>query len=172
MVFAVWLTGIPSSGKSTIARELQRELSKLGIKVQILESDEVRKILTPNPRYDEYERDFFYRALAVIGKYLTDNGVSVIFDATAHKRLYREYARKLIRNFIEVYVYCPLEVAMKRDVKGLYSRALKGIIKTLPGLQVPYEEPVNPEVIVDTSRLSVRECVDEVVRCLEKMGYI
>ena len=61
---------------------------------------------------------------------------------------------------------------MKRDVKGLYSRALKGIIKTLPGLQVPYEEPVNPEVIVDTSRLSVRECVDEVVRCLEKMGYI
>jgi len=165
--FAIWLTGIPSSGKSTIAKALKKKLKKIGIKVEILESDEVRKIITPNPKYDELERELFYRSLVAIGKYLTDNGVSVIFDATAHKRRYREYARSLIKNFIEVYVYCPVEECIKRDVKGLYSKALKGIIKTLPGLQVEYEEPINPDLTVYTNRESVEESVDKIISIIK-----
>jgi len=166
--FAIWLTGIPSSGKSTIANFLKKRLSEYNIKIEVLESDEVRKIITPNPKYNEFERELFYRSLVAIGKYLTDNGVSVIFDATAHKRSYREYARSLIKNFIEVYVYCPLEECIKRDVKGLYSKALKGVIKTLPGLQVKYEEPINPDLIVYTDKESVRESVDKIMSLIKE----
>jgi len=158
---AIWLTGIPSSGKSTIARALKKRLEKLGCKVAILESDELRKLLTPNPKYTEEERDQFYRTMAVIGKYLVDHGICVIFDATAHKRRYREYARSIIERFLEVYVYAPLETCIQRDVKGLYSKAFKGEIKTLPGLQVKYEEPMNPDVKVETHRQSVEEAVEK-----------
>jgi len=161
--FAVWLTGIPSSGKTTLARGLAKKLREMGVKVVILESDELRKLLTPNPQYTEEERDYFYRAMAVIGRYLVDNGISVIFDATAHKRKYRENARKLFKNFIEVYVYAPLEVCIKRDVKGLYSHALKGKIKMLPGLQVPYEEPSEPEIIVETHKESIQESLSKIL---------
>ncbi len=171
-VFAVWLTGIPSSGKSTLARGLRDRLRERGLKVAIIESDALRRLLTPNPSYTEEERDFFYRAMAVIGKYLVDHGVCVIFDATAHRRKYRDYARSIIKNFVEVHVYAPLDVCIERDVKGLYSRALSGEIKTLPGLQVEYEEPISPEVKVDTSRLSVDESLDMIIDFLLEKGYL
>ncbi len=166
--FAVWLTGLPSSGKSTIARTLSKKLEEFGFKVQILESDEVRKLLTPSPRYDERERDYFYRALAVIGKYLIDNGINVIFDATAHKRRYRDYARELIEKFIEVYVFCPIDICIERDKKGLYKLAMEGKITTLPGLQVPYEEPLNPEVKVDTYKENLDEIISKIIATIIK----
>lgn len=161
--FAVWLTGIPSSGKTTIARGLKKRLVDMGYSVEILESDELRRLLTPKPSYTEDERDFFYRAMAVIGKYLVDRGIVVIFDATAHKRLYREYARNIIENFIEVYLKCPLDVCIHRDVKGLYRKALDGEITALPGLQVPYEEPLNPDIEVDTNMSSIEESVEKIL---------
>lgn len=166
-LFAIWLTGIPSSGKSTLAKGLRDRLVKLGYKVEILESDQVRRIITPKPRYDDYERDLFYRALVAIGKYLVENDIIVLFDATAHKKAYREYGKKVIRRLIEVYVYCPLEVCIKRDVKGLYTKAFKGEIKTLPGLQVPYEEPENPDIIVYTHRESIEESVNKIMEYIE-----
>ncbi len=161
--FAVWLTGIPSAGKTTLAKRLAEELRSMNFRVEILESDELRKLLTPNPKYTEEEREYFYRAMAVMGKYLVDNGICVIFDATAHRRGYREYARKLIRNFMEVYIYSPVEVCIERDVKGLYKRALKGGIKTLPGLQVPYEEPLNPDVKVETHKERIEESLNKIL---------
>jgi len=164
--FAIWLTGPPASGKSTIASLLRRRLEEMGFRVEVLESDELRKLLTPRPRYDEEERNFFYRAMAVIGKYLVDNGICVIFDATAHRRAYRDYARQLIRNFMEVYVSCPIEVCMRRDPKGLYRLAMEGKITTLPGLQVPYEEPLNPEVVVETDKRTPESCVEEILNAL------
>jgi|Deesub1362A_J573_1020465.scaffolds.fasta_scaffold00008_151 adenylylsulfate kinase len=167
--FAVWLTGIPSSGKTTLARGLSEKLREMGVKVVILESDELRKLLTPNPQYTEEERDYFYRAMAVIGRYLVDNGISVIFDATAHKRKYRENARKLIKNFIEVYVYAPLEVCLKRDVKGLYSKALKGEIKTLPGLQEPYEEPPEPDVKLETHIETIEASLVKIISVIKTL---
>lgn len=166
--FALWLTGIPSSGKSTLAKAVAKKLRAQGLRVVILESDELRRLLTPESRYTEEERDFFYRAMAVIGKFLVENGVTVIFDATAHKRIYREYTRKLIKNFLEIYVYAPLEVCMERDVKGLYKKALKGEIKTLPGLQVKYEEPTNPDLTIETHKQSIEEAVNKILKKIEQ----
>jgi adenylylsulfate kinase len=170
--FAVWLTGIPSSGKSTIAKILASRLRGAGLKVEVLESDEVRRYLTPRPTYSEEERDAFYSALTYIGELLVKNGVNVIFDATAHKRAYREEARRRIKNFVEVYVKCPLEEAMRRDSKGLYRRASLGETSTLPGLQVPFEEPTNPEVMVDTSKLSPEEAARAVEVKLRRLGFL
>jgi len=167
--WALWLTGLPSSGKSTIARALAERLGRMGVRVQILETDELRKVLTPNPRYTEEERDFFYNAMVYIGTLLVRNGVNVIFDATANRRRYREWARSRIGRFAEVYVKCPLEVCMERDVKGIYRAALEGKAKTVPGLQAPYEEPLNPEVVVETDRMTVEECVEKILTELSEL---
>ena len=104
--------------------------------------------------------------MAWIGWLLVKNGVNVIFDATANKRAYRERARELIGpgRFAEIYVRCPLEVCMARDVKGIYKMALKGEATTVPGLQVPYEEPSEPAVVVDTSEMGPEECVNKILK--------
>ena len=167
--FAVWLTGLPASGKSTVARALSRRLGEMGIRAQIIESDQLRRVLTPRPKYTDEERDIFYGAMVYIGALLTRNGVNVIFDATAHRRRYRERARREMGRFIEVYVKCPLDVCESRDTKGLYRMARAGKITTLPGFpgQAPYEEPVDPDVVVNTDRETVEECVDKIMRRIE-----
>jgi adenylylsulfate kinase len=147
--FAVWITGIPSSGKSSITRELVKKLHALSVPVVVLESDEMRRILTPEASYSQDERDRFYRTLAFIGEVITRNGINVIYDATANKRAYRDQARMLIPSFIEAYVRCPLEICMQRDPKGIYSRATTGAATTVPGIQSPYEPPMNPEITLD-----------------------
>ncbi len=173
-MFVIWLTGIPASGKSTIARKLADKLREKGLKVEILESDEVRKVLTPRPAYTDEERDWFYGVVLIwLAKLLYKHGVCVVIDATAHKRAYREKARQEFgKNFIEVYVKCSIETAMKRDPKGLYKAALEGKIRTLPGLQVPYEESPNPDVVVDTERMTPDECVEEILRKLQERGLL
>ncbi len=164
--WAVWITGLPSSGKSTTAKALARKLEERGIHVQILESDELRKVLTPNPTYTDEEREFFYNAMVYIGKLLTKNGVNVIFDATANRRKYRDRARREIGRFIEVYVRCPIEVCMKRDAKGIYRMAMEGKATTVPGIQAVYEEPENPEVIVDSDKLNPDERAERIMETI------
>ena len=151
--FALWLTGLPASGKSSITRELVAKLEALGIRAVVLESDEMRKILTPEPDYSAEERDAFYRSLALIGELLTRSSTNVIFDATANKRTYRDYARTHIPKFMEIYIQCPLDICMKRDPKGIYSRASAGGTTTVPGMQAPYEPPISPEVTLDCQSL-------------------
>ncbi|MCD6443617.1 adenylyl-sulfate kinase [Candidatus Bathyarchaeota archaeon] len=170
--WVMWVTGLPSSGKSTLARGVAERLRRLGVKVEVLESDELRRVLTPNPSYSEEERRWFYGVLVYIAGLLARNGVNVIIDATGNRRAYRELARKRFERFVEVYVRCPLEVCMRRDVKGLYRKALEGVVKTLPGLQTPYEEPRNPEIAVDTDRLSPEESVETVLDGLRSLGYL
>jgi adenylylsulfate kinase len=147
--FAVWLTGLPASGKSTVTRELVKRLRDLGCPVVVLESDYMRTILTPDPVYSEEERDRFYRQLALLGELIARSGVNVIFDATANKREYRDRARGLVPRFTEVYVACPGEVCAKRDPKGIYARAAQGLARTVPGIQAGYEPPRNPDVTLD-----------------------
>lgn len=142
--FALWITGLPASGKSTLAAALQAELAARGVEAAILESDALRRVLTPKPRYDEEERDVFYGAMLYIGMLLLRHGVPVIFDATANLRRYRDRARELIPRFFEAYVDTPLEVCRARDPKRLY-RSAPG---SLPGLQAPYEPPERPEFTV------------------------
>lgn len=172
MAFAVWITGLPASGKSTLARAVADALARQGIRVQILESDALRKVLTPQPAYSEQERDQFYAALASIGALLVQNGVPVIFDATAPKRLHREAARREIPRFLEVYVRCPLEVCIARDPKGIYRKGQAGETATVPGLQVPYEEPEEPEVAVDGSALDAEAAAEEIVEALRRRGWV
>src|SRR5437879_1637602 len=113
--FAVWITGMPASGKSTVANELARQIDNLGVELAILESDSLRKLFSMNPAYDEQDREYFYGALAFIGRVLTEYGIGVVFDATANRRSYRDRARQQIARFIEIYVDCPLEICIRRD---------------------------------------------------------
>ena len=166
--FAIWLTGLPASGKSTIAVALRPQLEQLKLSVEVLESDAVRRLLTPTATYSLAERDLFYRALALMGARLVAHGVTVIFDATANKRAYRDFARSLIPRFIEVAVECPLGLAMQRDYKGTYQRGQRGKSSTVPGLQDPYEAPFNPEVRVDTTQLSATDAARMVLQVVKE----
>jgi adenylylsulfate kinase len=169
--FAIWLTGLPASGKSTIVAALKPMLETLG-PVEVLESDAVRRILTPHPTYSDAERDLFYRSLAFMGAKLVSHGVTVIFDATANKRAYRDFARSLIPKFIEVAVECPLELAMQRDYKGTYQRGQRGESSTVPGLQDPYEAPLNPEVRIDTTKTSAKEAGEMILGMAKERVFL
>ena len=148
--FAIWITGLPASGKSTIVSALKPQLEGLGLTVEVLESDEVRQVITPIPTYSEAERDLFYRALAFIGQKLVAHGVTVVFDATASRRVYRDFAKSVIPRFIEVAVECPLTTCIERDRKGTYRKGQQGESLTVPGLQSPYESPINPDLRIDS----------------------
>lgn len=161
--FAIWITGLPASGKSTITSALRPQLEALGLTVEVLESDAVRRVLTPRPTYSPAERDLFYRALAFMGARLVDHGVTVIFDATASRRAYRDFARSVIPRFIEVAVECPLATCMQRDDKGTYRRGQRGESSTVPGLQEPYEAPLTPELNLDTTKTSAKEAARKVL---------
>jgi Adenylylsulfate kinase and related kinases len=166
--FCIWLTGLPSSGKSTIAKLLKEELKKLNVNVFILDSDDLRKILTPNPKYTEEERDWFYNVLVYFATILVQNQVNVIIAATGNKAKYRENCRRSIKNFIEVYIKCSLSECLKRDSKGLYNLALQGKINNLPGLQDIYEEPLNPELVVESDKLTPEQSANLIMQEINK----
>jgi len=144
----VWTTGLPASGKSTLAQALKKKLAALGVEAEVLESDALRKLFTPHPRYDEQERDEFYAQIAYLGGVLLKHNVSVVFDATANRRIYREQARQQIPRFLEVYVDTPLEACIARDPKGIYREGRANRSAAVPGLQTAYEPPESPDVIV------------------------
>ncbi|MCX8207260.1 MAG: adenylyl-sulfate kinase [Methanothrix sp.] len=159
MAWAVWFTGLPGCGKTTIARKTREHLLRIGVEAKILELDEIRKVITPNPRYTDEERDIVYASLAYMAKLLCDSGVNVIIDATANRRRYRDLARKLVERFAEVYIKAPLDVCIEREAarkaefapKGIYKKAASGAM--VPGVGVAYEEPLSPEIIVDTTTM-------------------
>ena len=148
MSFAVWLTGLSGSGKSAIARELLAQLHARGVDAAVLESDVLRTQLTPFPRYDEADREFFYGAMVETGLVLLKMR-PVLFDATANLRKYRDAARQRIARFAEIYVDTPLELCRARDTKGLYKA---GKTANLPGVGALYEPPLAPELTVHGDR--------------------
>ncbi|HEY8370368.1 MAG TPA: adenylyl-sulfate kinase [Thermodesulfobacteriota bacterium] len=170
MSFAIWITGPPGSGKSTIAREAARRLAAAGRPVRVLELDEVRKVVTPAPTYSEAERDIVYRALAYMAKLLVEVGQPVIVDATAHRRAWRDLARRLVPRFAEVELDCPLEVRAARErsrreghaPRGIYARAEEPGA-TVPGVNVPYESSAAPELRLDTAGTDLEQQVEAVV---------
>jgi adenylylsulfate kinase len=152
--FAIWLTGLPSSGKTTVAQTLGQRLAAEGITAQLLDSDELRQKLTPQPTYSAAERDWFYEMIVFLAELLTSNGVNVIIAATAPRRAHRDAARDRLARFAEVYVVCPPEVCRARDTKGLWQKADAGEIDTLPGAGTEYEPPLSPELFVHTAEQS------------------
>lgn len=170
--FAVWITGLPASGKSTVAKSLVRSLSTRGVDAAVLESDALRRILTPHPRYDEAERVVFYGAMAYIGRLLTEHRVPVIFDATANRRAYRDRARREIPRFLEIYVDTPLAVCVARDPKGIYRKAQEGTAATVPGVQAAYEPPLSPEIVIKGDREAPEIGADRIVTHLIERGFL
>ncbi len=170
----VWITGLPGSGKSAIAMALKKKRPKMAV----LQMDELRKLATPDPYYSEAEREMLYRALVYMAKTLSGLGHDAAIDATGNLRRWRELARREIGRFAEVYLKCPLEVAMRREKKrlkrrgapaGIYARAKEGW--PVPGISAPYEEPQNPELVIETDRTGVKESarlVDGLLRTLAK----
>ncbi|MDH7596950.1 MAG: adenylyl-sulfate kinase [Methanothrix sp.] len=170
MAWAVWFTGLPGCGKTTIARRTKEHLSRMGVEAMILELDEIRKVITPNPRYTDEERDIVYASLAYMAKLLCDAGVNVIIDATANRRRYRDLARELVKNFAEVYIKAPLELCIEREAsrkaefapRGIYRKAASGA--RVPGVGVEYEEPMSPEIVVDTTTMDPDSAAEFVSR--------
>jgi len=170
--FVAWFTGVPASGKSTIAALVEQKLRARGLNVENLDSDEVRRNISPNLGYTMEARDENTKRLAFLGKLLSRNGVAVLITAVSSLRKFRDRARAQVENFVEVYVTCPLEECRKRDPKGLYLRGDRGEVQDIAGVHQPYEQPLNAEVVLETDRCTADQCAEKVIGFLETIGYI
>jgi len=155
-----------------ITAALLDQLKPRGVRATVLESDALRRSFSVEPHYDERDREYFYGSLAFIGQVLTAHGINVIFDATANRRSYRDRARQQIPHFLEIHVDTPLDVCMQRDPKGIYASGKAGLSKNVPGLQVEYEPPHDPDLVVRGDLESAKDSAERIVRLLEVRGLI
>ncbi|WP_290901274.1 adenylyl-sulfate kinase [Ferroglobus sp.] len=172
MSFVIWLTGPSGAGKTTLARALEKKLKEMGLKVEVLDGDEIRRKLYPDIGFSKEAREMHNRVVIHMAKLLSRNGVVAVVSLISPYKAVREKAREEIGNFIEVYLKCPLEIRMKRDPKGLYSKAMRGEIKGLTGYDGIYEEPENPELILETHKMSVEEEVEAILNKAKELGYL
>jgi len=168
----VWFTGLPCSGKTTVADRVADALKKQGHRVERLDGDTVRKGLTSDLGFSKKDRDENIKRVTFVAKLLTRNDVMVLATFVSPYRERRRLTREDIGSFMEVYVRCSVEECMKRDVKGMYRKAMAGEIKDFTGVDDPYEEPENPELILDTDRESVEESVEKVLGKMRSLGYL
>lgn len=170
--FTVWFTGLPSSGKSTLARLVEAAIRERGFPVVVLDGDEVRTWLTAGLGFSREDREENIRRIAHLAMFQNVAGVSTITAAISPYRSGREAARRVIGRFIEVYVDCPLEVCEQRDVKGLYKKARRGEVQRFTGVSDPYEPPLAAEIVVRTDRESKQECLARIMARIEDLGYL
>lgn len=170
--FTVWFTGLPCSGKSTLARALEQQLRSIERQVEVLDGDEVRTRLTKGLGFSKADRDENIRRIAYVAKLLSRVRAVAIVAAVSPYREIRDEARAEIGHFVEVYVKCPIEECIRRDVKGLYAKALRGEIPNFTGVSDPYEPPNRPEVTVDTGAEEVGESLSKILHQLAQVGYI
>jgi adenylyl-sulfate kinase len=170
--FVVWFTGLSGAGKTTLAVPLEQELKRRGMKVERLDGDIVRKSLTRDLGFSKEDRDANIERVTFVAKLLSRNGVAVLASFISPYRAVRQTVREETTNFIEVYVEVPLEEAIKRDVKGLYQKAMNGEIENFTGVSDPYEEPLEPEIRIPTHRESVQASVGRILTYLETHGYV
>jgi adenylyl-sulfate kinase len=170
--FTLWFTGLPCSGKSAVADRVAEILRGKGLRVERLDGDIVRQDLTRDLGFSKADRDENIRRVTFVAKLLTRNGVAVLTSFISPYRDVRARSRREIGNFIEVYAQCALEECIRRDVKGMYQKAMRGEIKEFTGISDPYEEPENPEILLRTDRESLEESVALVLKRLEELGYL
>ena len=170
--FVIWITGLPGSGKTTIAQRLLRELKTKELPVELFDGDEVRRNLSKGLGFSKEDRDTHNKRIIYVCKLLTRNGVNAIVSLISPYRSTRAYARENLPKFVEVYLNCSIKECIRRDPKGLYKKALAGEITNMTGIQDPYEEPLNPEVLLDTENDNSRNNVAKVIRKLEEFSYI
>lgn len=172
----IWFTGLSGAGKSTLSAPLAAHLAEQGHKVEVLDGDEVRTHLSKGLGFSKEDRDTNIRRIGWVAKTLSRHGVIAITAAISPYRDVRAEVRSWVENaganFIEIYVRCSIDVLAERDVKGLYKKALAGEIKNFTGVSDPYEEPTNPDVVVDSGRESVQESLQKILAKLAELGYI
>ncbi len=170
--FTVWFTGLPCSGKSTLAHALEGRLRAFDLPVEILDGDEVRTRLTKGLGFSKADRDENIRRIAYVAKLLSRARAVAIVAAVSPYREIRDEARAEIGHFVEIYVECPLEECIRRDVKGMYAKAINGDIPNFTGVSDPYEPPLRPEVTVQTGTEEVGESLAKILCRLGQLGYV
>ena len=170
--FTVWLTGLSGARKTTIARLLEVELKARNHNVEVLDGDEVRKNLSSGLGFSRADRDANVKRIGWVAAMATRHGAAVIAAAISPYRDVRAEVRREIGSFVEVYVKCPLDVLTRRDSKGLYRKAIDGEIKNFTGISDPYEEPLDPDIVIETSLESPAESTRGLVDALARLGYL
>ena len=170
--FTLWLTGLSCAGKTTISRLVANELQARGYKIELLDGDVIRENLSKGLGFSKEDRDINILRIGFVSKLLTRNGVVAVVAAISPYRNIRRQVRDEVGNFVEVFVKCPLELCIERDVKGLYKKALAGEIKNYTGIDDPYEEPQNSEVVVETDKETPQQSAAVVIKSLEHLGFI
>lgn len=168
----LWFTGLSGAGKTTIAREVERELKARGRNVEILDGDIVRQNLSKGLGFSKEDRDTNIKRVGFVANLLSRNGVIAITAAISPYRQVRDEVRMMTKNFLEVYVSAPLQVCEDRDVKGLYAKARAGELKNFTGIDDPYEEPISAEIVCHTDQETIEESTAKVIAELERLGYI
>ncbi len=170
----LWFTGLSGSGKSTLAREVEKKLHHLGCLSYVLDGDNIRFGLNKNLGFSPEDRSENIRRIGEVAKLFADAGVITLTAFISPYRFDRNMVRQLLREgeFTEIYVSCPLEECERRDVKGLYQKARAGEIKEFTGISAPYEEPVNPELVIHTAAETLEESADKVIQYLMNKGIV
>ena len=170
--FTLWFTGLPCSGKSTLAELVGKELMRRGRSVEILDGDVVRTNLTKGLGFSKEDRDENIRRIGFVCALLSKHGAVAISAAISPYRAIRDEVRLKTPNFVEVYVAAPLEVCIQRDVKGMYKKALAGEIKNFTGVSDPYEPPIHPEIVIDTQKETPEDSAARILQELERRWLI
>jgi adenylyl-sulfate kinase len=168
----LWFTGLPCSGKSAVADRLAERLKDRGYRVERLDGDIVRRSLTRDLGFSKEDRDENIRRVTFVAKLLTRNDVFVLTSFISPYRDVRARSRQEIGRFLEVYTKCSLEECMRRDVKGMYKKAIEGKIKEFTGVSDPYEEPVDPEILLETDKETLEESAAKVLAKMRELGYL
>jgi len=170
----VWFTGLPSSGKSTIAHRVEKELFNRGIRIYVLDGDNVRHGLNSNLGFSREDRRENLRRIVELSKLMVDAGLIVLAAFISPYREDREYIEESFNgdNFLEIYVKCSVDECERRDPKGNYKKAKAGIIKDYTGVSAPFEEPENPDIVIDTEKLDLESSVSKVLELLNKKNLI
>ncbi len=170
--FTIWFTGLSGAGKTTISRLVEADLRGRGLPVEVLDGDIVRQNLSQGLGFTKADRDTNILRIAFVSKLLTRNRVVTLVSAISPYRETREMARKEIGHFVEVYVKCPLDTCIARDTKGLYRKALEGAIPYFTGISDPYEEPLEPEIVLHTDQEAPQESAARIFSRLKELGYL
>jgi len=170
--FVLWFTGLSGSGKTTLADLVEHDLRGRGVRVERLDGDVVRQSLTADLGFSKEDRDKNIQRVTFVAKLLSRNGVGVVAAFISPYRATRDWVRGEVTNFIEIFVDCSLEECIRRDVKGLYVKAIAGEIPEFTGVSDPYEPPLNPEITVNTAEESVEESLAKIMAYLEERRYV
>lgn len=162
-MYAIWFTGLSGSGKTTIAEKLSLHFKNENILHEVLDGDAYRAVFSPKDGYSKEERDQFRLKIIFIAEMLMRNNIVCLIPLLSSTKKIRDDARKKLQNFVEVYVKCPLEVCAQRDPKGHYKKIKEGKLKNFVGVDIDYEEPINPEIVIESNNISVDEAVKKII---------